>query len=174
MLEKGSRLAQIKLKILYILKYLNTPVNNMDLTRFVLETNHMDYFTLQQNLMELEKDTFIIYLDNFNSSGYVVTDLGSESVEMFKNKIPQGFILEIEESLKNLRKEIKKNRELVSHYFQRKDKDFTVILQVFEDTITVFSLSINVPTEKLAIKIVQRWKSDPETVYSEIINTIMR
>jgi hypothetical protein len=82
--------------------------------------------------------------------------------------------LEIEESLKNLRKEIKKNRELVSHYFQRKDKDFTVILQVFEDTITVFSLSINVPTEKLAIKIVQRWKSDPETVYSEIINTIMR
>lgn len=174
MFEKGSRLAQIKLKILYILKVLNGPVSNIDLTRFVLEKNYMDYFTLQNILSELKKDGFVFIDDSLNKEGYLLTELGSESVDMFKVKIPESYIKEIDEALKNLRKEIKRNRELVSHYYQRKDKDFTVILQVFEDTVTVFNLSVNVPTEKLAQSIVERWKKHPETIYSEIINTLMR
>ena len=174
MLDSGSKLAQMKLKILYIFKTLNIPINDIDLTKFILENNYMDYFTLQELLRELKVDCFIDVELVQTEESYILTDLGSESVDMFINKIPQTFKDEISLSFKSLRREVEKSRELFAHFFQRKDKDYTVILQAFEDTVTVFSLSVNVPTEKLAKKIVDKWEKHPEKIYSEIINIIMR
>lgn len=174
MLDSGSKLAQMKLKILYIFKALNVPINDMDLTKFILENNYMDYFTLQELLRELKSDCFIDIDLVQNEESYTLTDIGAESVDMFINKIPQSFKDEINLSFKSLRKAVEKKRELFAHYYQRKDKDYTVILQAFEETVTVFSLSVNVPTASLAKKIVDKWEQHPEKIYSEIINVIMR
>jgi hypothetical protein len=93
---------------------------------------------------------------------------------MFSTRVPNSFKLEITDLLKTLQKEVKRNKDLFAHYYQRKDKDFTIILQAIEESVTIFNLSLNVPTEKLAKDIVAKWKKNPEKIYSEIINILMR
>ena len=172
--DSGTKLAQIKLKLLYILKSINTSIDHVDLTNYVVENNHMDYFTLHELLNDLKKDGFLNIEHILNKECYKLTKLGSESVEMFNDKIPQSFKNEVSNSSKYLRKEIKKKRDLLAHYFDRKDGSFTVVMQAFEKTVTVFNLSVNVPSESLAKKIVTKWGKNPEEIYSEIIKIVMR
>lgn len=174
MLESGNKLAQIKLKVLFILNTLNLPITNMDLTRFILENNYMDYFTLQEVILELQKDGFVDSGQTEGKESYTITAIGQETVEMFSARVPNSFKLEITDLLKTLQKEVKRNKDLFAHYYQRKDKDFTIILQAIEESVTIFNLSLNVPTEKLAKDIVAKWKKNPEKIYSEIINILMR
>lgn len=174
MLESGNKLAQIKLKVLFILNTLNLPVTNMDLTRFILENNFMDYFTLQEIILELQKDGFVDSGQTEGKESYTITTIGQETVEMFSARVPNSFKLEITDLLKTLQKEVKRNKDLFAHYYQRKDKDFTIILQAIEESVTIFNLSLNVPTEKLAKDIVAKWKKNPDKIYSEIINILMR
>lgn len=174
MLESGNKLAQIKLKVLFILNTLNLPITNMDLTRFILENNYMDYFTLQEVILELQKDGFVDSGQTEGMESYSITTTGQETVEMFSARVPNSFKLEIADLLKTLQKEVKRNKDLFAHYYQRKDKDFTVILQAIEESVTIFNLSLNVPTEKLAKDIVAKWKRNPDKIYSEIINILMR
>lgn len=174
MLESGNKLAQIKLKVLFILNTLNLPVTNMDLTRFILENNYMDYFTLQEIILELQKDGFVDSGQTEGKESYTITTIGQETVEMFSARVPNSFKLEITDLLKTLQKEVKRNKDLFAHYYQRKDKDFTIILQAIEESVTIFNLSLNVPTEKLAKDIVAKWKKNPDKIYSEIINILMR
>jgi len=47
-------------------------------------------------------------------------------------------------------------------------------MQAFENTVTVFNLSVNVPSESFAKKIVNKWNKNPEEIYSEIIKIVMR
>lgn len=174
MFDSGTKLAQKKLKLLYILKSINTSIDNVDLTNYVVENNHMDYFTLHELLNDLRKDGFLDIEHLNNRECYKLTNLGSESVEMFSDKIPQSFKNDVSTSSKNLRKVIKKKRDLLAHYFDRKDGSYTVVMQAFENTITVFNLSINVPSESIAKKIVTKWNKNPDEIYSEIIKIVMR
>ncbi|KUK72329.1 MAG: Uncharacterized protein XD91_1385 [Clostridiales bacterium 38_11] len=174
MLESGNRLAQLKLKVLFIINTLNLPITNMDLTKFILENNYMDYFTLQEVVLELQEDGFVNLGQTEGKKSYTITVAGQEAINMFSDRIPKNFKLEITEILKTLQKEVKRNKNLFAHYYQRKDEDFTVILQAIEESIIIFNFSLNVPTEKLAKDIVAKWKKNPDKIYSEIINILMR
>jgi len=174
MFDSGSILAKNKLKILYIFYTINIPINNTDITKFVLEKDYMDYFTLQKILNELKEDEFLTVDKVDGKDLYYLTETGKKTVDMFIDKIPKMYRKNIEENFKFLKKEIEKNRQLVGHYFQRKDKDYTVILQAFEDDITVFNLSINVPDEDTAKNIMKKWKDKPDKIYSEFINILFK
>jgi hypothetical protein len=134
----------------------------------------MDYFTLQEIILELQKDGFVDSGQTEGKESYTITTIGQETVEMFSARVPNSFKLEITDLLKTLQKEVKRNKDLFAHYYQRKDKDFTIILQAIEESVTIFNLSLNVPTEKLAKDIVAKWKKNPDKIYSEIINILMR
>jgi DNA-binding PadR family transcriptional regulator len=172
--DSGSILAKNKLKILYIFYTINIPINNTDITKFVLEKDYMDYFTLQKILTELNEDGFLTIDKVDGKDLFYLTETGKKTVDMFIDKIPKLYRKSIENNFKSLKKEIEKNRQLIGHYFQRKDKDFTVILQAFEDDITVFNLSINVPDEDSAKNIMKKWKENPDKIYSEFINILFK
>jgi DNA-binding PadR family transcriptional regulator len=172
--DSGSILAKNKLKILYIFYTINIPINNTDITKFVLEKDYMDYFTLQKILTELNEDGFLTIDKVDDKDLFYLTETGKKTVDMFIDKIPKLYRKSIENNFKSLKKEIEKNRQLIGHYFQRKDKDFTVILQAFEDDITVFNLSINVPDEDSAKNIMKKWKENPDKIYSEFINILFK
>ncbi len=174
MFDSGSILAKNKLKILYIFYILNIPINNTDITKFVLDNDYMDYFSLQEILSELKDDGFIILEKKEGKNLYYLSENGKKTVDMFIEKIPKMYKESIDKNFNYLKKEVEKKRQLVGHYFQRKDKDYTAILQAFEDDITVFNLSINVPDEETAKNIMKKWKDNPDKIYSEFINILFK
>ena len=91
---------------------------------------------------------------------------------MFVDRLPEYFINQVEQNFSNFKKEIKKHRELLGHYYKKKEDEFIVSLQVMENESIIFSLSLNVPAEELAKNICKKWDSNPEKIFSSIIKIL--
>jgi hypothetical protein len=168
----GNKIAQDKLKLLYILNYINLPLTNIELTNYILENNFMDYFTLQQLLSDLCEIKFVKIMSKNGNEYYSISEAGRAALDMFGEKLPEYFISEVEKNLSYLKKELKNKRELLGHYYKRKDDVYIVSLQVMEKESVIFNLSVNVPTEELAKNICKKWDSSPEEIFGSIIKTL--
>lgn len=168
----GNKIAQDKLKLLYILKYINMPLTNLEITNFILDNDILDYFSLQQLLRDLCVTKFVDLNSKKGNEYYSISEAGIDALEMFGDKLPEYFIKEVEKNFVNFKREIKKNRELLGHYYKREEDEFIVSLQVMENESVIFSLSLNVPEEELAKNICKKWDSNPEEIFSKIIKTL--
>ncbi len=170
-MESGNKIAQDKLKLLYILNYINIPMTNIEITNHILENNYMDYFSLQQHLSDLCDAKFVKLNSKNGNEYYSISEAGNAALEMFGEKLPDYFTNEIATNFSYFKKELKRQRELLGHYYKRND-EFIVSLQVMENESVIFNLSINVPTENLAKNICKKWDSNPEEIFSNIIKTL--
>lgn len=171
-MENGIKNAQDKLKLLYILNFIDLPLTNIEISNYILEYEMMDYFTLQLLLSDLQDAKFTAMKHSNGKEYYYVSETGKAALEMFNEKLPEYFIKEVENNFSHIKKQIKKQRELVGHYYKRKDDEYVVSLQVSENLTTIFNLSINVPDEYTAKNIIKRWDVSPENIFGQIINIL--
>ncbi|TQY42062.1 DUF4364 family protein, partial [Clostridioides difficile] len=89
MFENSSEeLAYHKLLILYILEKIKMDLTNSQITQVVLETEMMNYFSLQQLLSQLMESKFLTTYKDSDREYYALTQRGVESLEYFFNRIP--------------------------------------------------------------------------------------
>lgn len=132
----------------------------------------MDYFSLQQLLSDLCDVKFIQLKINNGSEYYIVSEAGKATLKMFDSMLPEYFKNETETNFSRLKKNIKKQRELFGHYYKRENDQYILSLQVMENNIAIFHLSINVPTELMAKQIVEKWKANPQNIFGQIMNAL--
>ena len=171
-LGKGNKIAQDKLKLLYILNFIDLPLTNIEISNYILEYEMMDYFTLQVLLSELSEAKFTVIKISNGNKYYEVSEAGKAALEMFGDKLPEYFIKDVENKFLPVKKLIKRQRELVGHYYKRKDDEYVVSLQVTENTTNIFNLSINVPNEDMAKNIIKKWEKNPELIFGQIMTTL--
>lgn len=172
MLEKGNKMAFLKLKLLYIINYIGLPMTNSEITNYILEHNYMDYFTLQQILSELCMSKFIDIQSKNGNEYYKISEAGLATLEMFSDNLPSYFKTDVINNFSKTKKELKKQRELLGHYYKKSDNDFIVSFQVMENDAIIFNMSINVPSEELAKSICSKWNTNPEDIFSKILKTL--
>lgn len=171
----NNKLAQDKLKLLYILKLINMPLCNSELSNYILEYNFMDYFTLQELLKELSSTKFLVVSSKDGKEYYSLSEFGALSLDMFGEILPPYFKQEVNDAFNSFKKDLKKKRELVSHYFKRKDEEeYVVSLQVLENERLMFSLSLNIATEELAKDICRRWDANADKVFLGILSNLTK
>lgn len=168
----GNRIAQDKLKLLYILNSVNVPLTNLEITNFILDNDIFDYFSLQQLLSDLKEAGFVIQNFKNGEEYYSIAQAGIDALDMFGEKLPDYFLKQVENNFTSLKMIIKKNREILGHYYKRTDDEYVVSLQVMENESSIFSLGLNVPDEDTAKLICKKWDSNPEEIFSKIINTL--
>ncbi len=171
-MENSIKNAQDKLKLLYILNFIDIPLTNIEISNYILEYEMMDYFTLQLLLCDLRDAKFTTINHSNGKEYYFVSEAGKAALEMFNEKLPEYFIKEVEKNFFHIKKHIKKQRELVGHYYKRKDDEYIVSLQVTENLTTIFNLSINVPDEYTAKNIIKKWEISPENIFGQIMNIL--
>ena len=79
-----------KLMILYLLKSINYPLTNNQLSAFFLDYEYTTYFTLQQAISALEDAHLITAHTTRNATRYEITREGSETLELFGSDISSG------------------------------------------------------------------------------------
>lgn len=171
-LTSDNKNAQDKLKLLYILNYIDLPLTNVEITNYILEYDIWDYFSLQLLLSDLCDAKFALLKSNMGKEYYSVSDSGRAALNMFSVKLPEYFINEVEDNFSHIKKHIEKQRELFGHYYKRKDDEYVVSLQVTENTTLIFNLSMNVPTEDIAKNIIKKWQISPENIFGQIMNAL--
>ena len=98
MFENSSEeLAYHKLLILYILDKINMDLTNSQITQVVLETEMMNYFSLQQILSQLMESKFLITYKDSDREYYALTQKGIETLEYFLSRIPENSTKKVDE-----------------------------------------------------------------------------
>lgn len=169
----SEELAQNKLLLLYIIKESTYNFTKNQLTEFILEKNYMNFFSVQQYLSELVESDFIELIEDENDQKYNLLEKGKVALDIFIGKIPEKIKKDLEIEFHSQKIQQKKETQVLSEYYQRDDGQYVVNLKLVENGDTLFSLYLNVASEKQAELISRSWKERTDSIYSETIKLLI-
>lgn len=167
-------LAESKLILLYTIHKLDMPITNNQLTNIMIENNIMNYFSLQQYLVELVNSQFIIINSEDDKNTYSITSDGEKILNYFINRVP----FTVKEKLSNMIEsnidKIKQEIQITADYIPNRENEFIVECIVNENGTNLMELKINVPTKPQAKEICENWRNHSHLIFGEIFESIIK
>lgn len=163
-----------KLMNLYMLKQVNFPLTNAQLTDFFLQHEYASYFTLQQALNELQESGLIRAESTHNSTRYEITREGEDTLSFFGKNISPAIIEDINQYLKENRFRLRNEVGNIADYYKSTNQDYIVHCEVREGKTTLIELNLSVPDKDQAEQMCARWKGSSQEIYSFVMKTLMR
>ena len=161
-----------KLMNLYMLKQVNFPLTNAQLTEFFLQHEYTNYFTLQRILSELLDVALISTKTIRHTTYYLMTSQGEETLRFFGNKVSDLIKEEIDAYLIENKYELRNEVGTIADYYKSTNKDYIVHCQVKEGSSTLIELNIAVPTEEYAERMCFNWRDNSQDIYSYIMTAL--
>lgn len=162
-----------KLMVLYMLKKVNFPLNNSQISEFILQKEYTTYFILQEALNELVSDKFVEIITYRNSTQYKLTPEGLETISFFDSKISSAIKEDIEQYLVENKYALKNEVGTTSDYYKSTSKDYIVHCQVKEGASTLIELNLSVPFEDQADSMCGKWKDASAEIYEFIMHKLL-
>ncbi len=175
MFENSSEeLASHKLLILYILNKINMDLTNSQITQVVLETEMMNYFSLQHFLSQLMESKFLTTYRDSGREYYSLTQKGLEILEYFLSRIPKEVTEKLDDYISKNKESLLADTEVKASFMKQNNHEFIVNLRVIENQSNLIDLNLNVSSEKQANLICNNWKNNASYMYAEIIDLLIR
>lgn len=163
-----------KLMNLYMLKQVNFPLTNAQLTDFFLQHEYASYFTLQQALNELQESGLIRTESTHNSTRYEITKEGEDTLSFFGKNISPAIVDDINQYLKENKFRLRNEVGNIADYYKSTNQDYIVHCEVREGKTTLIELNLSVPDKDQAERMCARWKDSSQEIYSFVMKTMMR
>jgi DNA-binding PadR family transcriptional regulator len=163
---------QDKLIVLYIINRLNKSITNLQMVDFVLEATGIDYFTLQDILIQLQENSLIDLFYEEEVRYYKITDQGKDMLNSLITIIPDFIVARIDEKIQENQKEIKQKSVVYADFFPEGKDNFMVKCKISEGGKKLIELNLSVPTREQAIDICNKWYESPSKYYLEIIKLL--
>ena len=174
MFENSSEeLAYHKLVILYVLEKAKMDLTNSQITQVILETEVMNYFSLQQFLSQLMDAKFLKIYEDSNREYYTLTQKGIETLNYFLSRIPSQITEKLDEYIKLNKENLLADTQVKSSFVKQSDNEYIVNLRVIENQSNLIDLNLNVSSEKQAKLICDNWKKNASYMYAEIIELLI-
>ncbi|MCI8517221.1 MAG: DUF4364 family protein [Hungatella sp.] len=161
-----------KLMNLYMLKHVNFPLTNSQLTDFFLAHEYATYFTLQQALNELSESGLIRMQSNHNMTRYEITREGEETLEFFGKNIPPAIVTDMEEYLEKHRFRMRNAAGLTADYYKTDNQDYMVHCEIREGKSLLLDLKLSVPDQGQAESMCSQWEKKSQEIYSYIMKSL--
>ncbi len=162
-----------KLMILYILSRVNFPLNNAQLTTFILEKEYTNYFNIQRAISELIDDAYISMKTIRNSTLYRITDSGNETLLLFDNMISSGIKEDIEAYLLENKYDLQAEVSTQAEYYQVKKGEYAAHLSVVERGASIIDLTLLVTTQEEAKSLCNNWREKSSDVYAHLMSMLL-
>lgn len=174
MFENSSEeLAYHKLLILYVLEKAKMDLTNSQITQVILETEVMNYFSIQQFLSQLMDAKFLKIYEDSNREYYTLTQKGIETLNYFLSRIPSQITEKLDEYIKLNKENLLADTQVKSSFVKQSDNEYIVNLRVIENQSNLIDLNLNVSSEKQAKLICDNWKKNASYMYAEIIELLI-
>ena len=144
-----------KLMILYLLKKVNYPLSNGQMSEFFVSKSYTDYFTFQMVINEL-----------LGTSLIQLTKEGEEVLFYFENKITGEVKQDMDDFLKENNFKLRtENSVLANYYKSTASNDFEIDCVVKEGKNTLIELKLSAATEEMAEKMCDNWEKASKEIY---------
>jgi DNA-binding PadR family transcriptional regulator len=147
-------------------------LTNSQITQVVLETEMLNYFSLQQNLSQLMESKFVKIYKKNEREYYALTQKGLETLECFFIRIPQTVIDKVDSYLENKGSELLNKTQITSDFVKQSENEYLVNLRVIENQSDLIDLNLNVSSEKQAEQICYNWENNASRMYADIIDML--
>ncbi len=161
-----------KLILLYMLDNLEFPLTNSQISDFILDRGYTDYFTLQQTIYDLQSSELVVAENIRNSTRYIITEAGRETIAMFGSKLSSAIKEDIQTFFQEKKYQLRKEIDLQADYYPI-DKEYMVHCLIKEKKSTLLELKINVVTKEQAVHICDHWQKDSEEIYNYLIQKML-
>ena len=162
-----------KLMNLYMLKQVNFPLTNAQLTNFFTEHEYTTYFTLQQALNELEDAGLIHKEPSHNSTRYEITREGEETLNFFGKNISPGIVNDMDQYLKENKFRLREEVGTSADYYKATGQDYIVHCEVREGKTVLIRLDLALPDKEQAEAMCSNWKEKSQEIYSFAMKTLL-
>lgn len=159
--------------VLYMLKKVNFPLSNAQMSDFFLNKEYTNYFTFQQVLNELLESNLIRVETIRNTSRYEMTKEGDEVLYYFGNKISEAIVEDMDQFLKDNKFKLRNETGIVSDYYKSTDHDYVVHCEVREGKSVLLEVNVSVPGEEQASAMCDNWKNHSQEIYAYIMKKLM-
>jgi hypothetical protein len=162
-----------KLIILYMLRRVNFPLSNTQITDFITGKDYTDYFHVQKAIHELLGSNLITMEKIRNTTQYQCTLDGENTLEYFSSEISNAIKTDIDTYLRKNAFELRNESCTVADYEPISDGTYAVHCVVTEGKVKVIELTINVATEEEAERVCSRWPDKSQEIYMHIMTTLL-
>ena len=162
-----------KLMVLFMLKKVNFPLSNGQMSEFFLDKGYTNYFTFQQVINELLEANLISGETVRNTSRYEITKEGEEALYFFGNKLSEAITADIEQFLKDNKFKLRNETGILADYYKSTGHDYIVHCEVREGKAPLIELNIAVPTEEQAVSMCNRWQTNSQDIYAYVMKNLM-
>ena len=162
-----------KLMNLYMLKQLNFPLTNAQLTNFFTEHEYTTYVTLQQALNELEDAGLIHKEPSHNSTRYEITREGEETLNFFGKNISPGIVNDMDQYLRENKFRLREEVGTTADYYKATGQDYIVHCEVREGKTVLIRLDLALPDKEQAEAMCNNWKEKSQEIYSFAMKTLL-
>lgn len=163
----------IKLTILYILKRVDAPVSNSQITNYMLENDFTDYFTLQSLMGELIDDGFVWSRTVRNRTFYSLSDSGRESFKALSSELSQKIRDDADEYIKKNSMKIREESDIGSTFVETSLGTYDVDLYIDEAGERIFEIGIVVADREKAKRMCAAWQKKSEELYPLVLEKLL-
>ncbi|MBQ6322374.1 MAG: DUF4364 family protein [Lachnospiraceae bacterium] len=163
-----------KLMILYMLKDASFPMTYSKISDFMVGKEYAHFFSLQSSLAEA-LESGLIHEDVIRTTHYYsITPEGEETLQFFREDIPQAIREDISSYLKENRLEMINEISTISDYYRNTTGSYSARCTIREHNENLLELTLTVPDESQAKAICEKWKEKSQEVYEAITGSLMR
>ena len=155
-----------------MLDNLDFPMTNSQISEIRLENGYSVYFTLQQTIYDLQSSELIVAENVRNSTRYLITDSGRETISMFNSKLPSAIKEDIQTFFQKKKYQLRKEIDIQADYYPI-DKEYMVHCLIKEKKSTLLELKLNVVTKEQAVHICDHWQKDSEEIYNYLVQKML-
>ena len=166
-------LTQYKLMILYLLRSVNYPLTNSQLSGFFLDNEYTTYFTLQECISDLVEATLISSHQSQSTTRYEITEEGKQTLHFFEDEIPSIAKEDMEQFLHKNKFRLQNEAAVYSDYTKEENGDYLVQAELREKNDLLCRLHLSVPDEESAKNACKKWKEKSGKIYSYLLSTLL-
>ena len=156
-----------------MLRKVNFPMTNSQLSDFILEHGYTSYFHIQEALSEMI-ETNLLETENIrNTTYYHMTDEGQNTINYFDNQISDDIKADIHKYLEKNAYELRNEVSVIADYYKSTHSDYIANCKVKERDGELINLSVSVPTEDAAKAICNNWQKKNQDLYAYLMKELL-
>ena len=165
-----------KLLILYLISTMDLPMSRVQIASFFTEKEFMNHFVILQNLEDMVERGFLEATsenaEDVGTTNYNLTEEGSVHLEHLMSLIPRPVRQAIDDSIDEIRGQIRKGFEKTANYFPNVENDeYIVKCGVYDDKRGTMLMEISMPvaTREQAKFIQANWNENYTSIYQKVL-----
>lgn len=160
---------EIKFLILYIAARVSEPLPLDGMQELTMCDDGIDYFEFSECLNDLVKTEHLRLTED---GRYGITAKGLRNSEICESSLPYSVRIRTDKNIAAYNKMILRRNQVQSRVLQRENGTFTAELLLRDDLDSVMKLELMVATEEMARDLADRFKKNPEQIYSRMLQAL--